>query len=249
MSHPTEQIVAEELMAFAIMNRSWIPSSGPVATGFSTNRATPGSSFKTCSSKSRPAWVDPRNIGGLPMMTARGRSFGVMFWMKSTKVWKMRVSWYDETTVESFFCVSAEAARSVAGSTRPTTLRRRPNLLGWQSARESCLSRCAHCSRRDEWFHGPSGEPEKIWPNINLETTKGVNEYQTLRSLHQWKERWNHHWLGWPLILSRKVANVYSRIISNCVRIMSPHRVSQRLSAVWNWYTVKTRFFQQCFAP
>lgn len=153
-------MVLESLIIWAILKLSWISSSGPVAMGFSRKIATPGKCLRICNSMSRPGCVDPRNIGGLPTMIARGRSRGAIFRTKSSNVLNTRVSWYADMTKESHFFWSTAVARSIAGSIRATTLRRRPSLLAPCSiGLQEIAWKEAYCSKRKEWFQGPSSDP------------------------------------------------------------------------------------------
>ena len=90
---PTEQMTFASLICFETLNTSSISVKEPVAIGFSTNNATPGKHLIICISMSRPGSVVPRNMGGLPTMTARGRSRGDMTLTKSSRDLKTRVSW------------------------------------------------------------------------------------------------------------------------------------------------------------
>jgi len=81
-----EQILPLSLIAFATSNESSSSWNEPVATGFSTNNEIPGNFFKSWISISLPETVLPRNIGGLPMMTALGYSSLVIVLTNSSKV-------------------------------------------------------------------------------------------------------------------------------------------------------------------
>ena len=151
------------------MKASGISLEGPVAMGFSINRATPGKCFRIWSSMSRACCVVPRNIGGLPTTNARGASRRAMFFTKSSSVRKTRVFSYAlRTNVSHFFCSTA-VARSTAGSMSATTLRRGPSLLGEErgqrrDARQGAAQ--AYCSKRNEWFQGPSSDPARAVVSI-----------------------------------------------------------------------------------
>ena len=84
-AYPTEQTFPLLLIVLATWNASSSSSNGPVAIGFSTNKAIPGNFFKSWASISLPGRVLPRNMGGLPMMTALGYSFLVIVLMNSSK--------------------------------------------------------------------------------------------------------------------------------------------------------------------
>lgn len=71
-------------MYFETLKASSSSLFGPVAIGFSMNIATPGKCVIICISMSLPGKVVPLNIGGLPMMTARGFSRGDMFLINSS---------------------------------------------------------------------------------------------------------------------------------------------------------------------
>lgn len=61
-----------------------------------------------------------------------------------------------------------EAARSVAGSIRATTFNLGPSLLkGDEMRSRNVCNGSTHCSRRKEWFHGPSGEPRISYQDCN----------------------------------------------------------------------------------
>jgi hypothetical protein len=66
-TYPTEQTAPDVLIALATFRER---STGPVATGFSTNRATPGKYLMSFNSMSAPGKSDPRYAGGEPMMIA-----------------------------------------------------------------------------------------------------------------------------------------------------------------------------------
>ena len=84
-AHPTAQMLPLFSIALATSKESLSSSNSPVAMGFSTNIAIPGNCFKIWVSISRPGTVLPRNIGGLPMMTALGYSFLVIVLTNSSK--------------------------------------------------------------------------------------------------------------------------------------------------------------------
>jgi hypothetical protein len=84
-AYPTEQMLVLLSIVLATSNASLSSSNRPVAIGFSTNKATPGSFFKSWSSISLPGRVLPRNIGGLPITTALGYSALVIVLMNSSK--------------------------------------------------------------------------------------------------------------------------------------------------------------------
>ncbi len=128
-TYPTEHIVFLSCMNFATLKASSISPDGPVATGFSMNRATSGKCFRICISISRPGWVVPRNIGGLPITNARGTSLRSIPLTKSSRFRKIRVFSYADRTKVSHLCCKTAAARSTAGSMRATTFKRGPNLL------------------------------------------------------------------------------------------------------------------------
>lgn len=143
------------------MKTSSISDAGPVAIGFSINIATPGKYFMICISMSRPGCIEPLYIGGLPTMMAFGRSLNVIFLTNSSSVLNTFVSWYADLTKESHFSFKTDFARSVAGSMSATTLRRGPSLLQMMvqaSAENHKTGTC--CSILNEWFQGPSSEPE-----------------------------------------------------------------------------------------
>ena len=101
-------------------------------------------------------------MGGEPTMTARGMSFLDMLRTKSSSVLKTRVFSYAERTKVSHFFWSTAVARSTAGSMRATTLRRGPSLLDgreYAKREHGDEKEGAHCSKRKEWFHGPSSDP------------------------------------------------------------------------------------------
>ena len=66
------------------------------------------------------------------------------------------VSLYAESTNDSRFVLSTFPARSWFGSISAVTLSRGPSL----------------CSRRNEWFHGPSSEPKLMFPALTITTRK-----------------------------------------------------------------------------
>lgn len=67
-------------------------------------------------------------------------------------------------TKESHFFLRTDRARSTAGSIKATTLRRGPSLLkkgahGWIGIGRVGWDE-TYCSKRNEWFQGPSSDPE-----------------------------------------------------------------------------------------
>lgn len=131
-THPTPQTAPLSLIAFATAKESLISSTGPVATGFSTNNGTPGKCFNTCISISFPSFTPPRNVGGEPITTARGFSCSARVSTNSCKVAQMRVFWYAPTRPgeeDSRLALRTPAARSVAGSITATMRRRGPSFL------------------------------------------------------------------------------------------------------------------------
>jgi len=128
-------MVFESEIAWAILYPSSTSFSGPVATGFSTKRGTPGKWWRICISISRPARVVPRNMGGLPTTNARGLSFAETWATNSSNVLNTRVFSYAGRTNELHFFWRTAAALSIAGSIKATTLSRRPSLLCGSSRR------------------------------------------------------------------------------------------------------------------
>lgn len=150
-------------MNLATLNASSISVEGPVAMGFSTNNATSGKCFKICISMSRPGWVVPRNIGGLPITKARGVSFFSIPLTKSSRVLKIRVFSYADRTNVSHLCCKTAAARSTAGSMRATTFRRGPSLL---VAQQRFRGFSCNCMRLPTARSGRSGSRD---PHLNLD--------------------------------------------------------------------------------
>jgi hypothetical protein len=69
-TYPTEQMAPDALIALATFRGC---STDPVATGFSTNMATPGKYLMSFNSMSAPGKSEPRYAGGEPMMMALKR--------------------------------------------------------------------------------------------------------------------------------------------------------------------------------
>ena len=124
--------------------------------GFSMNMAVPGSALDSWISRSRPFSRRPRNAGGEPTQTAWGRLSSLRFARYDCRSGYTSVSLYAGVTNELFLKCSVCLLRSELGSTRAVTLRRGPSL----------------CSRRNEWFQGPSSEPNMMLPAPTMSTRK-----------------------------------------------------------------------------
>ena len=115
------------------------------------NKAILGNFFKIWVSISLPGRVLPRNMGGLPMMTALGYSLLVIVATNSSKSLQTLVFSYADLTKLEHFCWRTAVARSVAGSTRATTFNLGPSLLKEDETRtRDAFNRSAYCSRRKE---------------------------------------------------------------------------------------------------